>query len=82
MRDQASQEHQVTDVQREATEGGAGESLPAHLDNSEEEEPDLDREGGRPGQVVECVVIPDIELIVKAPGEHHSDKVAHEERQD
>ena len=69
-------------VQGEAAEGRAGESVPAHLDNSEEEEPDLDREGGRPGQVVESVVIPDIELIVKAPGEHHSDKVAHEERQD
>ena len=39
-------------------------------------------EGSGPGQVVEGVVIPDVELIVEAPGEHHSDKVAHEERQD
>ena len=60
--------------------GGLG--VPAHLDNSEEEEPDLDGEGGGPGQVVKGVVIPDVELIVEAPGEHHSDKVAHEERQD
>ena len=77
-----SQQHQVTEVQGEAAEGGAGISVPAHLDDSEEEEPDLDREGGGPGQVVKGVVIPDIELIVEAPGEHHSDKVAHEERQD
>ena len=72
----------MTDVQSKAAEGGAGEGVPAHLDNSKEEEPDLDREGGGPGQVVEGVVIPDIELVVEAPGEHHSDKVAHEERQD
>ena len=81
-RDKSGQEHQVTEVQGEATEGGAGVSVPAHLDDSEEEEPDLDRVGGAPGQVVEGVVVPDVELVVEAPGEHHSDKVAHEERQD
>ena len=72
----------MTEVQGGAAEGGAGESVPTHLDNSEEEESDLDWEGGGPGQVVEGVVVPDIELVVEAPGEHHSDKVAHEERQD
>ena len=60
----------------------AGFSVPAHLDNSEEEQPELDREGSGPGQVVEGVVIPDVGREVEAPGEHHSDKVAHEERQD
>ena len=79
---QTGQQHQVTEVQSQAGEGCAGESVPAQLDDSEEEEPDLDREGGGPCQVVKGVVIPDIELVVQAPGEHHSDKVAHEERQD
>ena len=68
----------MTDVQREAAERGTGESVPAHLDNSEEEQPELDREGSGPGQVVEGVVIPAIPgLEVEAEGEHHSDKVAH-----
>ena len=35
----------MTDVQREAAERGTGESVPAHLDNSEEEQPELEREG-------------------------------------
>ena len=72
----------MTDVQSEAAERRAGKSVPAHLNYSEEEEPELDGEGSGPGQVVEGVVVPDVELVVEAPGEHHSDKVAHEERQD
>ena len=72
----------MTDVQSEAAERRAGERVPAHLNYSEEEEPELDGEGSGPGQVVEGVVVPDVELVVEAPGEHHSDKVAHEERQD
>ena len=79
---EAAQEQDVTDVQGEAAERRAGESVPGHLQNSQEEEPELDREGCGPGQVVEGVVVPDVELVVEAPGEHHSDKVAHEERQD
>ena len=71
----------MADMQREAAEDGAGVGIPAHLDNSEYEEPDLDRVGGAPGQVVEGVVVPDVELIVETPGEHHTDKVAHEEGQ-
>ena len=68
----------MTDVKRDAAEHSAGFSVPAHLDNSEEEQPELDREGSGPGQVVEGVVIPAIPgLEVEAPGEHHSDKVAH-----
>ena len=78
VRHEAAQKHQVTDVQGEAAERRAGESVPAHLNYSEEEEPELDGEGSGPGQVVEGVVIPAIPgLEVEAEGEHHSDKVAH-----
>ena len=69
-------------VQGEAAEGGAGEGVPAHLDDPEDEEPDLDREGSGPCEVVEGVVVPDVELVVQTPGKHHSDEVAHEEWQD
>ena len=80
MGDCPHQEHHVAHVQGEAAEGRAGESVPAHLDHSEEEQPDLDRVGGAPGKVVESVVVPHVELVVQTAGEHHSDKVAHEQR--
>ena len=46
-RDKSGQEHQVTDVQGEDAEHSAGVSVPAHLNNSQQES-GLDREGSRP----------------------------------
>ena len=95
--DQTNKYGHVTQVEWHTAGHGAGVRVPTHLYDSwkyylkanhynlgcstEQDEFKLGGEGGGPGKVVESVVIPNIELIVKTPSKHDPDEVAHEERQ-
>ena len=65
----------MTCVKREARQLGGGVRVPAQLNHTQYEKPYLHWVWGSPGQVVQGVIVPDIELVVQASGKHDTDEV-------
>ena len=79
---ETAKQQTMTCMKGEARPEGGWVRVPAQLNHSQYQKPDLHWVWGSPGQVVQRVIVPDIELVVETPGKHHADEVTHEEGQD